>query len=59
MSEVKILIYTNPHELERKICYWMERDYSLHGPVTMGVNSTGNPIYVGTMVKNPVKEVEK
>lgn len=59
MGEVKILVYTNPHELERQIGAWMDRDYALQGSVTVGINSVGNIVYVGTMVKKPTKGAKK
>lgn len=54
--EVKILVSTNPIDLTQKIKQWVnEFDYSLKGPVTVGVNNVGNTIYVATLVKGEVK----
>lgn len=50
--EVKILVYTNPTELQNNIKRWVnEFDYSLKGPVTVGTNTNGNTIYVATLTK--------
>lgn len=50
--EVKILIYTNPIELQTNIKKWVnEFDYSLKGPVSVGTNTNGNTIYVATLTK--------
>lgn len=52
MVEVKILVYTNPTELQINIRKWVnEFDYSLKGPVTVGFNPNGNTIYVATLTK--------
>lgn len=52
MVEVKILVYTNPTELQMKIKKWInEFEYSLKGPVTVGINPHGNTVYVATMTK--------
>ncbi len=49
---VKLLIYTQPLELERQIQRWVnDFGYSLHGAVTIGLNQNGNVTYVATMVK--------
>lgn len=54
--EVKILVSTHPTELAQKIRQWVnEFDYSLKGPVTVGVNNVGNTVYVATLVKGEVE----
>jgi|AGFT01.1.fsa_nt_gi hypothetical protein len=56
MTEVKILVSTNPIELAQKIKLWVnEYDYSLKGPVSIGVNNVGNTVYVATLVKGEVE----
>ncbi|ATS93471.1 hypothetical protein P1A145kb_p071 [Pectobacterium phage DU_PP_I] len=50
--EVKILVYTNPAELQTNIKKWVnEFEYSLKGPVSVGTNINGNTIYVATLTK--------
>lgn len=52
MVEVKILVYTNPVELQTNIKKWVnEFEYSLKGPVSVGTNINGNTIYVATLTK--------
>lgn len=55
MVEVKILVYTSPLELQGKLKKWInEFEYSLKGPVTVGVNMNGNTVYVATLTKGEV-----
>ena len=55
--EVKLLIYTQPLELERQIRKWSaDYGYTLLGPVTLGLNQNGNVAYVATMVKKGGKK---
>lgn len=52
MVEVKILVQTNPVELQTNLRKWInEFEYVLKGPVTVGVNLNGNTIYVATLTK--------
>lgn len=50
--EVKILTYTSTTDLEKEIMAWCNnRQFSLAGPVCIGLNGNGNVVYVATLVK--------
>lgn len=49
--EVQLLCYTVLSTLENTIEKWYGYGYRLAGPVTVGVNSNGNTIFVATMIK--------
>lgn len=53
--DVKILVMSNPKELENKICEFVDQyKCKLAGPVTVGVNQNGTTIYVATLIKEAV-----
>ncbi|QUL77338.1 hypothetical protein [Escherichia phage vB_EcoM-LTH01] len=49
--DVKILSYTNLLALQKFILKHYDYGYKLIGPVTTGINSNGNTIYLATMIK--------
>lgn len=50
--EVKILTYTSTRDLQQDIMVWCNNhQFSLAGPVCMGLNGNGNVVYVATLVK--------